>query len=114
MKTTSVIISQSPLKTLRVAEALRMSVGLTLCDDRVQVLFMADGVYTLLDTKPETVGMPEYSRHIETLRQLNHRLFAEREALNERAIAEIRPEAEVVSRMELAQLLLDSDCVIRY
>ena len=114
MKTTSVIISQSPLKTLRVAEALRMSVGLTLCGDKVQVVFMADGVYALLNTKPERIGMPEYSRHIETLKQLNHRLFAEREALDERSLDEIRPEAEIVLRMELAQLLLDSDCVIRY
>ena len=114
MKTTSVIISLSPLKTLRVAEALRMSVGLTLCGDRVQVLFMADGVYALLNTKPGKIGMPEYSRHIETLKQLNHRLFVEQEALDERTINEIRPEAEIVSRADLARLLLASDCVIRY
>ncbi len=114
MKTTTVIISQSPLKTLRVAEALRMSVGLTLCGDAVQVLFMGDGVYTLLDTEPGKVGMPEYARHLETLKQLRHRLFAERESLDERHLDTIHHRAEIISRAESARVLLASDCVIRY
>jgi len=114
MKTTTVIISQSPLKTLRVAEALRMGVGLTLCGDKVQVLFMGDGIYSLLHTKPQDVGMPEYLRHIETLRQLRHRILVERESIMERGNPEISVPTEAVTRDEAARLLLESDCVIRY
>lgn len=114
MKTTTVIISQSPLKTLRVAEALRMSVGLTLCNDAVQAVFIGDGVYALLATEPSHAGMPEYSRHIETLKQLGHKLFAERESLDERGLEKIAHDVAVVPRSEIAQLLLKSDGVIRY
>jgi len=114
MKTTTVIISQTPLNTLRVAEALRMSVGLTMCDDAVQVLFIEDGVYALLQTEPGRVSMPEYSRHIETLGQLGHRIFAERESLAERGIECMNHEAQVITRAEVAALLLGSDGIIRY
>jgi sulfur relay (sulfurtransferase) DsrF/TusC family protein len=91
-----------------------MGVGLTLCDDAVQVLFVGDGVYALLQTEPEKVAMPEYTRHIETLKQLGHRIFAERESLDERGIDGPAHEAEIVSRSEAAELLLGSDGVIRY
>jgi len=114
MKTTTVIISQTPLNTLRVAEALRMSVGLTLCDDAVQVLFIEDGVYALLQTEPGRVSMPEYSRHIKALGQLGHRIFAERESLAERGIECMNHEAQVITRAEVAALLLGSDGIIRY
>jgi sulfur relay (sulfurtransferase) DsrF/TusC family protein len=114
MKTTTVIISQSPLKTIRITEALRMSVGLTLCDEAVQVLFVGDGVYTLLDTEPAQLGMPDYSRHLETLIQLKHRLFAERESLDERALGKISDDVEIIPRNEVAKLLLATDCVVRY
>jgi sulfur relay (sulfurtransferase) DsrF/TusC family protein len=114
MKTTTVVISQSPLKMVRVAEALRMSVGLTLCDDAVRVVFVGDGVYTLLHTEPARVGMPEYSRHVRTLKDLGHEIYAERESLEERGLEKISFKPRIVSRSEVARLLLDSDAVIRY
>ena len=58
--------------------------------------------------------MPEYLRHIETLRQLRHRIFAERESIIERGNPEIFVLAETISRDDAARLLLESDCVIRY
>jgi sulfur relay (sulfurtransferase) DsrF/TusC family protein len=114
MKTTIVLISQSPLKTLRVAEALRMSVGLTLCDDAVQVVFVDDGVYALVGADPARVGMPEYARHVETLGQLGHRLVAERESLEERGIDRLAFTVDTVARAEVPALLVAGDCVIRY
>jgi sulfur relay (sulfurtransferase) DsrF/TusC family protein len=114
MKTTTIIISQTPLKTLRVSEALRMGVGLTLCDDAVRVLFIDDGVYALLQADPEKVAMPEYTRHIETIKQMGHRIYAERESLEERGVKKPAHEPEIVSRDEALALLLDGDGVIRY
>ena len=113
-KTTTIIISQAPLKTLRVFEALRMGVGLTLCNDAVQVLFVDDGVYAFSLTEPDKVAMPEYARHIETLKQLGHRICAERESLSERGIDQPSFDPEIVSRSEVPGLLLDCDGVIRY
>ena len=113
-KTTTIIISRPPLGSLRVSEALRMGVGLTLCDDAVQVLFTDDGVYALLETEPENVAMPEYGRHIDMLKQLGHRIFAERESLEERGIGKPAHEPEILSRAEAAELLAAADGVIRY
>ncbi len=91
-----------------------MGVGLTLCSDAVQVVFVGDGVYTLLQTEPGRIGMPEYSRHLKTLKQLGHRVFTEQEALDERSVSRLAFEAEVVPHPEIARLLLASDFVIRY
>jgi len=91
-----------------------MGVGLTLCNDAVQVMFVGDGVYTLLQPEPGRIGMPEYSRHLQTLKQLGHRIFTEQEALEERGISRLAFKAEVVPRPEVARLLLASDFVIRY
>lgn len=91
-----------------------MSVGLTLCGDEVRVLFVGDGVYSLLQTEPARVGMPEYLRHVETLRQLRHRILAERESIEERRMEKLSFPVELVSRGDVARLLLESDCVIRY
>lgn len=84
------------------------------CDDAVQVLFIEDGVYALLQTEPGRVSMPEYSRHIKALGQLGHRIFAERESLAERGIECMNHEAQVITRAEVAALLLGSDGIIRY
>ena len=91
-----------------------MGVGLTLCNDAVQVLFIDDGVFAFLQTAPDKVAMPEYVRHIETLKQLGHRICAERESLSERGIERPAHEPELVCRSDVPGLLLDCDGVIRY
>lgn len=102
------------MKTVRVFEALRMGVGLTLCNDAVQVLFIDDGVYAFLGTESKKVAMPEYVRHIETLKQLGHRIYAERESLSERGIDRPAFDPDIIPRSEVPGLLLDCDGVIRY
>ncbi len=91
-----------------------MSVGLTLCGDAVRVIFVGDGVYTLLHTDPTRIGMPEYSRHVITLKDLGHAIYAERESLEERGLEKISFKPEIVSRAEVTRLLLESDSVVRY
>lgn len=91
-----------------------MSVGLTLCDDAVQVVFVGDGVYAFLDTQPGRIGMPEYSRHMETLKELGHTLYAEKESLEERRLDRISLKIKIVPRTQVARLLLAGDCVVRY
>ena len=87
MKQVAVVIRKSPFNTCRNSEALRMSVGLTLGDHAIAVIFRDDGVYTLLATQPALIGSLEIDKHVETLQLLNVRLVAEREALTERKLS---------------------------
>jgi sulfur relay (sulfurtransferase) DsrF/TusC family protein len=56
MKRVAVVIRQSPFNTCRNSEALRMTVGLTLAENAITVVFRDDGVYTLLATQPSLIG----------------------------------------------------------
>lgn len=111
-KQVSVVVRSVPISTVRVAEALRMSVGLTLSGNAVRVVFAGDGVYALLPTAPETVGSQELAKPIETLLRLGHELVAERESLEAREIGPPAYEATQRTRAEIAVLLAESDVVI--
>lgn len=110
------VIRNSPFNTLRNSEALRMSVGLTLGDNVVQVVFMGDGVYTLLAVSPEVIGSPPLEKHIQTLKLLKRRMVVDRESLDERGLTaeSLNYDVEVRPRSEVAELLSESEVVITY
>ncbi len=93
-----------------------MSVGLTLGDNAVQVVFADDGVYTLLPTSPELIGSGTIGKHVQTLQLLKHRLVVEKESLDARGLTaeSLKHKAEVLPRAEIATLLADSGAVIVY
>ena len=113
-KTISVLLRKAPFDTVRNADALRMSLGLTLRDDKVQVIFLEDGVYTLLKTSPEAIGSAPVARHIETLQSLDCPLVVERESLEERGLGQLSLPVEIKTRAEIAGLLAQSHIVISY
>jgi sulfur relay (sulfurtransferase) DsrF/TusC family protein len=112
MKQVAVVIRQTPFNTCRNAEALRMTVGLTLADHRITVIFRDDGVYTLLPTQPAVIGALEIDKHVETLQLLNVRLIAERESLTERRLSQLKWDVEQLGQREVVQLLGESDAII--
>jgi sulfur relay (sulfurtransferase) DsrF/TusC family protein len=115
-QTVTVVITRTPFNTIRNSEALRMSVGLTLCEEnRVQVVFVGEGVYTLAPLKPEAVDSPETEKHLQTLKLLNCRMVAEKEAVEER-LREINPrrDVELMPGEEVFNLINNSRTVIRY
>jgi sulfur relay (sulfurtransferase) DsrF/TusC family protein len=114
MKHVAVVMRQPPFNTCRNSEALRMTVGLTLGDHAIALIFRDDGVYTLLPTQPALIGSLEIDKHLETLRLLNVRLIAERESLSERHLSELKWEVERLGRREVGQLLAESDAIICY
>jgi sulfur relay protein TusC/DsrF len=114
MKQVAVVIRKSPFNTCRNSEALRMTVGLTLGDNAISVIFREDGVYTLLPTQPALIGSLEIDKHLETLQLLNVRLVAESESLHERKLAQLKWEVERLARQEVAHLLADSEAIICY
>ena len=114
MKRVAVVVRQSPFNTCRNAEALRMTVGLTLADNVITVIFRDDGVYTLLPTEPSRIGSLGLDKHLETLPLLHVRLVAERESLAERKLSHLKWEVDRLARDEVARLLADAEAVICY
>ena len=89
-----------------------MTVGLTLADHRIAVIFRDDGVYTLLPTQPALIGSLEIDKHLETLQLLNVRLIAERESLTERQLSHLKWDVESLGQREVVRLLGESDAII--
>jgi len=56
-----------------------MCVGLTLEENKITVVFLGDGVYLMLENKPELISSGIIHKHIETLQLLKHRLIVEKE-----------------------------------
>jgi len=114
MKQVVVVMRQAPFNTCRNVEALRMTVGLTLGDHAISVIFRDDGVYTLLPTQPALIGALEIDKHLETLQLLHVRLIAEQESLSARRLSQLKWEVEHLAQREIAQLLAESDATICY
>ena len=114
MKKVTVVLQKSPFNTLRNSEALRMSLGLTLANNAVSVIFTSDAVYNLLPAFPENIKSPAFGRHIEMLNTLKCKLIAEKESMEERGIKEAKFSVEVKSRDEIFKLLKESKAVITY
>ncbi|MBI4377764.1 MAG: DsrE family protein [Nitrospinae bacterium] len=114
MKKVTVVLQKSPLNTMRNSEALRMSLGLTLANNAVRVIFVQDALYSLLNTLPERIKSPGFRRHIEMLDKLKCRLVAERESMEERGIREINYPLEIRDRGEVFTLIKESDSLIVY
>ncbi len=83
-----------------------MSVGLTLCDDEIRVVFVEDGVYTLLDGSVD--------KHVHTLLQLKKALFAHEESMRERGITRPIYPVSSASTGDIARLAGESDVVISW
>ena len=91
-----------------------MTVGLTLGENAISVIFRDDGVYTLLPSQPELIGALGIDKHVETLQLLNVRLIVESESLNERKLSQLNWDVERLARQDVAHLLADSEAIICY
>ena len=121
MKNVVVIIRNSPFNTVRNSEALRMSVGLTLEDNKITIIFLEDGVYLLGETNPNVISSGEIHKHIDTLLLLKHTLIAEKESLDSRNLVPVRIEqgieklkynVKVLTRAEISDTISKADVVI--
>lgn len=113
-KRVTVLFRGTPFANRRVAEGLRMSVGQTLADHHVRLIFVGDAVYTLGEANPSLLGGGEIKLPLETLAMLGGDVVAERESFETRKIRVIYPFVRFVSREEIAHLLLESEAVITW
>ena len=114
MKKITVIVRNLPFNTRKNAEALRMSVGLTLREDKVTVIFMDDGVYTATRAKPERINLPPLDREFGALRMLKCTLLADRPSVEKREIKELIENIKKADREEIVRIMNESDIIIPF
>ncbi len=114
MKNISVIIRNLPFNTRKNAEALRMSVGLTLREDKVTVIFIDDGVYTATRTRSEIINVPPPVKEFGALTMLKCKLLADKPSLDKRGILELIENINIVEREEIVRTISESDIVIPF
>jgi sulfur relay (sulfurtransferase) DsrF/TusC family protein len=113
-KHVAVVIRHIPFNSERNSEALRMSVGLTTGDHRVNVVFLEDGVLTLSRLQPSIIAADDVGKHLEACQMLGIRLVADEEALQQHGVSQPAPPVEAVPFSELCRLLSDADVVIPF
>ncbi len=114
MKKITIIVRNLPLNTRRNAEALRMSVGLTLREDEIKVIFMDNGVYTATSINPELIGFNSHDKEFEALSMLKCPMLADKPSLKKRGIKNLRKEVRVAEREEIIKVITESDIVIPF
>jgi len=114
MKKITVIVRNLPMNTRRNAEALRMSVGLTLREDKVTVIFMDDGVYSATRTKPELVNLKPLNKEFEALSMLKCPMLADKLSMQKRGIAALVANVRAIERPEIVKMITESDIVIPF
>lgn len=107
MKGISVIVRESPLNSVKNSEALRMALSLTLKEHQVRVLFVEDGVYTLLPLSAPRVGFTDMDQYLESLVELQVPLIAEREAVEARGLKGLRYDPTLADRETILSSLTD-------
>lgn len=114
MKRITIIVRNLPLNTKRNAEALRMSVGMTLREDKVAVIFMDDGVYTATRIKPELIDFQPLDREFGALSMLKCPMLADIPSMKKRGIKDLLDNVRAEEREVIVKTITESDIVIPF
>ncbi len=91
-----------------------MSVGLTLREDKVTVIFIDDGVYSATKTKPELVNLKPLNKEFEALLMLKCPMLADRYSMQKRGILTLLANVRAIEREEIVKTITESDIVIPF
>jgi len=114
MKQVVVVIRRAPLNTVLTGEALRMSLGLTLSDHKVTVLYAEEGAYSALDLKPEQISQPGIKQSLDLFGGMKVRQVVERDTLESWAAPFLRKDVEPIDRQGALDLIRKADVVLSY
>ncbi len=114
IKNLLLIIRTTPFNTVSVPEAFRMSIGLTVHDNRVTILLIDDGVWNSLSIAPHIIGRPDINDSMELFSACGIKVFADEGSLKERNISECDGHVEKLSRQEALGLIAGSDVVLSF
>ena len=111
-----VILRQSPLNSLRNAEALRHCVGLTLDDNQVTAVLLDAAAWLARPMSASSIGGGELKKPLDTLRLLKMRVLVEKESLSAWGVNEgdISKGIDVVSAAEVVDAITDADVVYAF
>ncbi|MCC7201550.1 MAG: DsrE family protein [Nitrospirae bacterium] len=107
-----IIIRTAPFNTISVPEALRMSIGLTVHDNKVSILLIDNGVWNSLRVDPAIIGRPDINDSMELFSACGIRVFADEASLKKRNITECDGTVEKINRGEALELIENSDVTL--
>jgi sulfur relay (sulfurtransferase) DsrF/TusC family protein len=110
----AVIIRYSPFNTIKSVEAFRLSVGLTLEGNRVDLLLMEEGVWNALPLKAKALERPDAEQFIQAMELCGVTGHVDYQAIPPTLRNEIRREFQKKSREEMIDLIRKSDLVIPF
>lgn len=110
-----VLLRHSPFNTIKGAEGLRQSVGLTISND-VTVVLLDAAVWLGVPSAPEAIGMETVKKHLDTLPLMHARVKAEKESLESFGIEpkELRQDIEIISRKDLLEEFASAEVIIPF
>ncbi|MEK7813293.1 MAG: DsrE family protein, partial [Candidatus Desantisbacteria bacterium] len=99
----------------RNSEALRCAVGLTIEEEnRVQVLFMGDGVWTAASLDCPAAQKHDLPKHVETLKMMEVELIVEEEALVSRGLKVSQEEITTKPRQVINEAIKSANVVMAF
>lgn len=109
-----VIIRSTPFNTIALSEAFRMGIGITLADNKVNILLIGDGVWSSLNLSPQMIGRPDLFESIELLSACGVRVLADETSMDDRNISVHESHVAKVSRDEIYKIIAESDAVVSF
>ena len=91
-----------------------MSVGLTLREDKVTVIFIDDGVYSATQAKPKSINLISLEREFGALTMLNCNLLSDKPSMDKRGIKELIENIKTADREEIVRTIIESDIIIPF
>lgn len=107
-----VLIGTSPFRSEKAAEAMRLSVGLTLRVPEVYLILVGDGLDALGAKGIEQDQEPSFKKHLECFTELGCPLVVEKEAMEARQGLHTDLGLDIWNRDDISSFLLECDGVI--
>ena len=106
-----VVLRVSPFNSVRLSEGLRMSLGLTLSQNALKILFTGPSVFALMPSN----SMPhDCSKHLSFLKELGIPIYADLGSIDEFHLEDLLEGVETVDRTGMKKMFEEAEAVIPY
>lgn len=112
MKQVVVLLRKAPFERVRASETLRMTLGLTLGQNRVTLVYLDRGVQNLLPVRPTQVGRPRVEESLSLFEACGIREVADADSLERWDISPAAPRIEILNREGIMDLIHSADVVL--
>lgn len=111
-----VVLKRSPLNTVKNAEALRQSVGLTLAENEITTLLLDAAAWLSVPLSSEVIEGGQITKHIDALLMLGVKVKVEAESLDSYGVdkANIIAGIEIVTKEDIVSEITSAEAVIPF